>query len=114
MFWTLHVCLILIYIFFRNTLRSDPAKTGGTHQLLVCADNVNLLKDNIGLFSIYVSTALVDLGSLFQFPNPSTVGRTPWTNDQPVARSLPACRTTQTQNKHTQTSMLRVGFELMP
>jgi DICT domain-containing protein len=31
--------------------------------------------------------------------------------DQPVARSLPTHRTTQTQNKRTQTSMPRVGFE---
>jgi hypothetical protein len=44
---------------------------------------------------------------LFQFLNPYTVGRTPWTGDQPVARPLP----TQTQNKRTQTSMPWVGFE---
>jgi hypothetical protein len=30
-------------------------------------------------------------------------GRTPWTSDQPVARPIPAHRTTQTQNKCTQT-----------
>jgi hypothetical protein len=35
----------------------------------------------------------------------------PWTGDQPVARPLPAHRTTQTPNKRTQTSMPRVGFE---
>jgi hypothetical protein len=40
-----------------------------------------------------------------------TVGRTPWTGDQPVTRPLPADRTAQTQNKRTQTSMPRVGFE---
>jgi hypothetical protein len=39
------------------------------------------------------------------------VGRTPWTSDQPVARPLPTHRTTQTQNKCTQTSMPWVGFE---
>jgi hypothetical protein len=33
--------------------------------------------------------------------------------DQPVARPLPIYRTTQTQNKRTQTSMPLVGFELM-
>jgi cytochrome bd-type quinol oxidase subunit 1 len=42
-----------------------------------------------------------------------TVGRTPWTGYQPVARPLPAYRTTQTQNKCTQTSMPQVGFEPM-
>jgi hypothetical protein len=41
---------------------------------------------------------------LFHFLNLYTVGRTPWTGDQPVA-------TTQTQTKCTHTSMHRVGFE---
>jgi hypothetical protein len=50
---------------------------------------------------------------LFQFLNLHTVSRTPWTGDQSVARPLPAHRTTQTQNKRTQTSMPRVGFEPM-
>jgi hypothetical protein len=48
---------------------------------------------------------------LFQFLNLYTDGRTPWTGDQPVARPLPTHKTTQTQNKRTQTSMPWVGFE---
>jgi hypothetical protein len=40
-----------------------------------------------------------------------TVGRIPWTIDQPFARPLPTHRTTQTQNEHTRTSMPWVGFE---
>jgi hypothetical protein len=40
-----------------------------------------------------------------------SVGRTPWTGDQPVARPLHTLGTTQTQNKRTQTSMPWVGFE---
>jgi hypothetical protein len=36
-----------------------------------------------------------------------TVGRTPWTGDQPVAMSLPIHK----QNKCIQTFMPRVGFE---
>jgi hypothetical protein len=40
-----------------------------------------------------------------------TVGRILWTGDQSVARPLPTHRTTQAQNKRTQTSMPRVGFE---
>jgi hypothetical protein len=32
---------------------------------------------------------------LFQFLNLYTVGRTPWTVDQPIARPLPTHRTTQ-------------------
>jgi hypothetical protein len=46
-----------------------------------------------------------------QFLNLHTAGRTHWTGDQPVSRPLPTQRTTQTQNKRTQTSMARVGFE---
>jgi hypothetical protein len=48
---------------------------------------------------------------LLSFLNLYTVGRTPWTEDQPLARPLPAHRATQTQNKRTQTSMPQVGFE---
>jgi hypothetical protein len=44
-----------------------------------------------------------------QFLNPKRAGVTLWTWDQPVARPLPV----QTQNKHTQTFMPRVGFELL-
>jgi hypothetical protein len=47
----------------------------------------------------------------FQFLDHFTDGRTPWTSDQPVARPLSTHRKTQTQNKCTQTSMPRVGFE---
>jgi hypothetical protein len=61
--------------------------------------------------SIYGSTAFVDLGLFFSFLILYTAGRTPWTEDQPVARPLPTHRTTQTQNKRTQTSIPRVGFE---
>jgi hypothetical protein len=60
---------------------------------------------------IYGSTAICYLGRLFSFLILYTVGRTPWTGDQPVARQLPTHRTTQTQNKCTRTFMPQVGFE---
>jgi hypothetical protein len=53
----------------------------------------------------------VDLGQFFSLLILYTVGSTPWTGYQPVARPQPTHRTTQTQNKRTQTSMPRVGFE---
>jgi hypothetical protein len=56
---------------------------------------------------IYGSIALVDLGCFFQFLNPYTVGRTPWTGDQPVARPLPAHRTTQTHRDTHASSRIR-------
>jgi hypothetical protein len=54
---------------------------------------------------------LLDLGRFFSFFNFYIVGTTPWTGDQSIARPLPTHRTTQTQNKRTQTFMPRVGFE---
>jgi hypothetical protein len=47
----------------------------------------------------------------FQFLNIHTVGRTPRTGDQSVAGPLPTYRTTQEQNKSTQTSIPRVSFD---
>jgi hypothetical protein len=55
---------------------------------------------------------LLGLGRFFSFLILYTVGRTLWTGDQAVARPLPTQRTTQTQNKRTQTSMPRVEFEI--
>jgi hypothetical protein len=59
--------------------------------------------------SIYLSMALqsfVALWLLFQFLDFYTGGTTPWAGDQPVARPLPIHRTTQTQKKRKQISML--------
>jgi hypothetical protein len=47
---------------------------------------------------------------LFQFPKLYTVGRTPWMVDQPIASPLPTQRTTQTENKRTQTSNASSGI----
>jgi hypothetical protein len=44
---------------------------------------------------------------LFQFLDFYTVGRTPWTGDEPVARPLPAHRIAQTQNKQNASSGIR-------
>jgi hypothetical protein len=56
---------------------------------------------------IYGSTVLLlDLGRFFSFLILYTIGRIPWTGDQPVARPLLTHRTTQTQNERKQTSML--------
>jgi hypothetical protein len=62
---------------------------------------------------IYLSMALylLVLGGFFSFLIFYTVGRTPWTGDQPIAMPLPAHRIAQTQNKGIQTPMPWVGFE---
>jgi hypothetical protein len=51
--------------------------------------------------SIYGSTALVNLGRFFSCLILYTVGRTPWTGDQPVARPLPTHNNTNTEETPT-------------
>jgi hypothetical protein len=73
-------------------------------------ESSDYLKQTLSL-SIYGSTALVDLGRFTSFLILYTVSRTPWTGRHTVERPLTTHRTTQTQNKRTQTSMPLVGFE---
>jgi hypothetical protein len=68
---------------------------------------------SIYLSCLWLYSPLLGLGRFFSSFNVYIVGRTPWTGDQPVARPLPTDRTTQTQNKRTQTSLPREGFEPM-
>jgi hypothetical protein len=70
-----------------------------------------MLSDNYLSIYLWLYSPLLDLGCFFSFLIFYTVSRTPWMGDQPVARPMPAHRTAQTQNKHTQTSMPQVGFE---
>jgi hypothetical protein len=60
---------------------------------------------------LWLSSPLLDLGRFFSFLFLYTFGRTPSMGDHLVARPLPTHRTTQTQNKRTETSMPKVGFE---
>jgi hypothetical protein len=69
-------------------------------------------------FSLSLSLSLslclyspLDLGCFFTFLILCTDCRTPWTGHEPVTRPLPTHRTTQTQNKRTQTLMPHVVFE---
>jgi hypothetical protein len=77
------------------------------------ADLAQVTQGRLAIYhSIYVSTAILwDLGRFFTFLIFYTIGSNPWTGDQLVARPLPAYKTAKTQNKRTQTSMPRVGFE---
>jgi hypothetical protein len=51
-----------------------------------------ILKIFVLSLSVYGSTDLVGLGRFFSFLILYTVGRTPWTGDQPVERPLPTHR----------------------
>jgi hypothetical protein len=99
-----------------------PQKPGDVWTLFYIRNESQLNKLNFSITShnvtsqetilfYYGSTALVAPWPLFRFLNLYTVGRTPWTGDQAVARPLSTHRTTQTQNKHTHTFMTPVGFE---
>jgi hypothetical protein len=52
----------------------------------------NYLSDCLSVYS-----PLLGLGRFFSFLIFYTVGRVPWTGDQPIARPLPAYRTSQTE-----------------
>jgi hypothetical protein len=71
----------------------------------------SLFPESLPQHSILIVQPFVGPWPLFQFLDLYTVCRTSWTGDQPVARSLPTHRTTQTENKRTQTSMPLVGSE---
>jgi hypothetical protein len=60
---------------------------------------------------ICVSRALCWTLDEFQCVIHYTVGRTPWTGDQPVVMPLPTHRTAQAQNELTQTFIPQVEFE---
>jgi hypothetical protein len=68
------------------------------------------------LYNFYTLPSLwlyspLDLGRFLSFLILYTVGRTPWTGDEPVARPLPTYRTIKIQIKRTQITMPRVEFE---
>jgi hypothetical protein len=65
------------------------------------------------LLLLWLYSPLLGTGRFFNFLMVYIVGRTPWTGDQPVARPVCTHRTTQTQNKRTQTPMPWVRFEPM-
>jgi hypothetical protein len=58
----------------------------------------------------WLYSPLLGPGLCFSFVILYTVGRTPWTGDQPVTRPLPTHRTVQTKNKRTQTSNASSGI----
>jgi hypothetical protein len=105
--WDTHTLL-----WFRN---SHPTKTGSLgHQFFFFGcdfvrnyKNESIVSSLLALLKIIIILAVQPIVGpllLFQFPTLYTDGRTP------VARPLPTHRATQTQNKRTQTSILRVEF----
>jgi hypothetical protein len=52
------------------------------------------IRDQIAELIYGFTVLLLDLGRFFSFLILYTVGRTPWTKDQPVTRPMPTHRTT--------------------
>jgi hypothetical protein len=88
----------------------SPFKLSSTQRKKRCEINYDLR--TLRCISISRFTALcwtlADFSVSWSF---YTVGRAPWTGNQPFARPPPAHRTTQTQNIRTHTSMSQVEFE---
>jgi hypothetical protein len=104
-YWTTYIVCIHIIFPFQNVIRNYRVPL---FMKLACY-SISEVK-NIFIHP-WLYRPLSDLGRFFSFLILYTVGKTPWTGDQPVASSLPTHRTIQIQNKRTQTSMPWVGFE---
>jgi hypothetical protein len=119
----MHYCIVLscinTKILMMDRSPSGAYQTFSTSELILIRSRSKVLTheswrtDYLIYLSIYLwlYSPLLNLGHFFNFVILYTVGRTPWTGDQPVARCLPTQRTTQTQNKRTHTSIPWVGFE---
>jgi hypothetical protein len=105
---------IYLGIIFENSVfvshRTRCTSTTKTDGLIILFREIIAVDCGNRLF-IWLYSPLLDLGRFFSFLILYTVGKTPWTGDQPVARPLSTHRTTQTQNKGTQTSLPWVRFE---
>jgi hypothetical protein len=81
------------------------------HICVECGNSTIIVVCKLLFFSLALQPSFgpwptsMKLSVSLQFTKSQTVGRTPWMGDQLVARPLPTLRTTQTQNKRTQTSM---------
>jgi hypothetical protein len=81
------------------------------HEIRVASHSLSYIILLVLLLWLYSHS--LGLGRFFSFLILYTVGWTPWTGDQPVARPLPTHRTAETHNKRTHPSMPIVGFEPM-
>jgi hypothetical protein len=91
----------------------ELVKKTGSHAITIYPSIYIYIYLSIYIY-IYLSMTLqhfVGLWPLFSFFIIYTVGRTPRTGDQPVARPLLAHTEKPKQNKSTQTSMPPVGFK---
>jgi hypothetical protein len=121
-YWTIlyGVCSTVIYNSFWSCISHFALYTWATTLSVRYLDRVHYYSISLTIYlsiclslsvCLWLYSPLLNLGRFFSFLIFYTVCRTPWTEDQPVARLLPTHRTAQTQNKRTQISMPQVGFE---
>jgi hypothetical protein len=93
-----------------KTLNSENGFNQRPHTTSCSPPSASLTVFKIFIY-VWLYSPLLELGRFFSSSILYKVGRTPWTGDQPDSRPLPTHRTTQSQNKRTQTSMHWVEFE---
>jgi hypothetical protein len=94
-----------------NTLeRYYVYKTSNMNDIHIATYNQIFETLSISLY-LWRYSPFIEPWPLFSFLILYSVGRTPWTGYQPVARQVSTNRKTQTQYKRTQISMPWVGFE---
>jgi hypothetical protein len=113
--WFYHKCIYILIIIFVVVLLYFNVPYH-FHQQPACFPHIILLLLILLLLLLLLLlySSLVGLGHFFSFLILYTVGRTPWTRDQPFARPLPTHRTTQTQNKRTQCRHPCLQWDLNP
>jgi hypothetical protein len=76
--------------------RRDHARVASAPAKLLLSASLPAIRSSVALRPYSLA-----LAAFLSFVLLHTIGRTPWTGDQPVARHLPTHMTAQTQNKST-------------
>jgi hypothetical protein len=91
-------CFRIVFRIFTSSSRSTNYCTSVNHVIYAYV---------VKVLMFMVVLPFVWLWPIFSSLILYTVGRTPWTGDQPVARPLPIHKTTETQNEHERDSIPR-------
>jgi hypothetical protein len=96
-----HVLINVINYYRNSDLDSSPTLGSRPFVLnLSLPGDLDCLLPNLSIY-LWLFSPLLDLGRFFSFLILYTVGRTPWTGDQPVAKPLSTHRTSHRINGHS-------------
>jgi hypothetical protein len=105
--------LITIAILFHVTSLSNmPTYERGVCVMKMACNDTTFLLTSYTSVCLWLYSPLLGHGRFFSFLFSYAVDMTPWIVDQPIVRPLLEHRTSQTQNKRTQTFVTQMGFEL--